>query len=174
MIIPDIDIKKILFATDLSENALHAFAYATSLANHYGAGLVILHVLAEIPSLDANISLHIGEDEWDSIKKKREQEASDTLTGKKRTDTAIQQALQKFCEGAQECMAERGAVSDETVIGRGDTAKQILKIAAEKGCDLIVMGRHGHGGFIESVIGSTARRVVKKSSIPVLVVRLPE
>ena len=33
MDIPKVEVKKILYATDLSENARHAFAYAVSLAN---------------------------------------------------------------------------------------------------------------------------------------------
>jgi len=45
MIVPQI--KKILYATDLSENARYAFAYAASLANQYGAGVTILHVLED-------------------------------------------------------------------------------------------------------------------------------
>ena len=49
MNLPTIQIKKILYATDLSESAVHAFAYAVSLANLYGAGISILHVLAEYP-----------------------------------------------------------------------------------------------------------------------------
>ena len=49
MNLPDIQIKKILYATDLSETAVHSFSYAVSLANIYGAGITILHVLAEFP-----------------------------------------------------------------------------------------------------------------------------
>jgi nucleotide-binding universal stress UspA family protein len=36
------------------------------------------------------------------------------------------------------------------------------------------MGTHGHGILEEAIIGSTARRVVRRSKKPVLVVRLPE
>lgn len=39
MKLPEINVKKILYAKDLSENARYAFAYAVSLANFYGAGL---------------------------------------------------------------------------------------------------------------------------------------
>ncbi len=49
MKLPNIQIKKILYATDLSETAVHAFSYAVSLANIYGASITILHVLAEFP-----------------------------------------------------------------------------------------------------------------------------
>jgi hypothetical protein len=37
MVLPKVDVKKILYATDLSENARFAYAYAVSLANLYGA-----------------------------------------------------------------------------------------------------------------------------------------
>ena len=47
------EIKKILYATDLSENARFAFGYAASLANRYGAQIVMLHVIEEISSADA-------------------------------------------------------------------------------------------------------------------------
>jgi len=46
--------------------------------------------------------------------------------------------------------------------------------ADKRHCDLIVMGSHGHGGFVDALIGSTARRVVRRSKKPVLVVRLSE
>ena len=49
MKLPDVQIKKILYATDLSESAVHAFAYAASLADKYGAGITILHVFARAP-----------------------------------------------------------------------------------------------------------------------------
>jgi hypothetical protein len=45
MKLPKVDIKKILYATDLSEGAKYAFAYAVSLANTYHASITILHVL---------------------------------------------------------------------------------------------------------------------------------
>ena len=39
------EINKILYATDLSENARFAFGFAASLANRYNAKVTILHVL---------------------------------------------------------------------------------------------------------------------------------
>lgn len=39
MILPKVQIKKILYATDLSEGAIHAFAYAVNLASMYDATL---------------------------------------------------------------------------------------------------------------------------------------
>lgn len=39
------DIKKILYATDLTGKARTCFGYATRIANRYGASITILHVL---------------------------------------------------------------------------------------------------------------------------------
>jgi nucleotide-binding universal stress UspA family protein len=36
------------------------------------------------------------------------------------------------------------------------------------------MGTHGHGTLADAMMGSTARRVLRRSKKPVLVVRLPE
>ncbi len=50
MNLPNIQIKKILYATDLSETAVHAFSYALSLAVVYDAGITMLHVVSESSS----------------------------------------------------------------------------------------------------------------------------
>ncbi|MBW1890676.1 MAG: universal stress protein [Deltaproteobacteria bacterium] len=171
MELPKIDIKKILFATDLSESSRYAFAHAINMADRLGAGLTILHVMAEIQSLDTSISYHLGKEQWNKIKQQREQEAGETLIGKKRNDLAIKDALAKYCDGARECLLERSFVTDEIIVERGDPAKQILKHSKEKNCDLIVVGSHGQSSLAGSMMGSTAKRVLKKSEVPVFVVR---
>ena len=169
-----IEIKKILFATDLSESSRYAFAHAINMANHLGAGLTILHVMAETQSLDTSIGYFIGKEQWHKIKQQREQEAAETLIGKKRNDLAIKDALAKYCDGARECLLDRSFVTDEIIVGRGDPAKQILKYAEDKYCDLIVVGSHGQGSLTGAMMGSTAKRVLKKSKVPVLVVQQHE
>jgi len=39
---------------------------------------------------------------------------------------------------------------------------------------MIVMGTHGYGMFADALIGSTARRVVRRCKKPVMVIRLPK
>ena len=48
---------------------------------------------------------------------------------------------------------------------------EVNEIAVEHNADLIVMGSHGASGVKELVIGSNTERVVRNSSIPVLVVK---
>jgi len=64
--------------------------------------------------------------------------------------------------------------TDVIIVERGNPVEQILKQSDEKKCDLIVMGTHGHGTLADAMMGSTARRVLRRSKKPVLVVRLPE
>ena len=100
MNLPDIQIKKILYATDLSESAVHAFSYAVSLANLYGAGISILHVLAEYPG-EEFITNMINADTWEEIKNRNYSEARDQLIGKKRGHVALKEVLEAFSEEAQ-------------------------------------------------------------------------
>jgi nucleotide-binding universal stress UspA family protein len=51
---------------------------------------------------------------------------------------------------------------------------EILEEAENKGYDMVVMGAHGQGVLANALIGSTSRRVIRRSKTPVLVVRLPE
>ena len=49
--------------------------------------------------------------------------------------------------------------------------EEIVRVAKEKECDLIVMASHGRRGISAVVLGSETQKVLTHSSIPVLVVR---
>jgi len=173
MKLPNIQIKKILYATDLSETAVHSFAYAASLANMYGAGITILHVLAEFPG-EEFITNMISTDTWEEIKNRHYIEARDQLIGKKRGHVAMQEVLEAFSEETKADGEDQTFVTDEVLIKHGTPAEVIVEAAQELSCDLIVMGTHGHGTIADVFVGSTAKWVIKHSPIPVLVIRLPE
>jgi nucleotide-binding universal stress UspA family protein len=173
MMLPSVEIKKILYATDLSENAYYAFAYAVSLANLYGATIVILHVLTEIPDLDSSVQAYIGAERWEEIKERNMKEVRASLAGKKRDHVAIREALDQFCEDVKSSSNEQFE-TDEILVKRGSTVDVILEQSQKRNCDLIVMGTQGHGLLADVMMGSTARKVVRRSQKPVLVVMLPE
>lgn len=56
-------------------------------------------------------------------------------------------------------------------MGFGQPAKEIVKWATEKDCDLIAMGTHGHKFVGDLFLGTTATRVQHNISIPVLLLR---
>jgi len=175
MTIPKVEVKKILYATDLSESARYAFAYALSLANLYGARITFLHVLPEISEFaDSNIIGYISADRWEEIKDRHCSEAREALIGKKRDSAAAKAVLDQFSEDAKTGQEGAGFITDEIIVEKGNPVEQILKQAKERNCDLIVMGTHGQGTLADVMMGSTARRVLRRSEKPVLVVRLPE
>ena len=49
--------------------------------------------------------------------------------------------------------------------------EEIIKIATEQGCDLIVMASHGRHGVSALLLGSETSKVLTHSKIPVLVCR---
>jgi len=55
----------------------------------------------------------------------------------------------------------------------GDPATQILRVAQETDCDLIVMGSHGRTGLDRLLMGSVAEQVVRRASCAVLTVKAP-
>ena len=174
MILPKVQVKKILYATDLSENARMAFAYAVSLANLYGAGLTILHVVPEHPDLDGKVVGYISESKWNEIKEQHFEEARAALIGKRNEGMAIRDVLDRFCKDVQDGLVDCSFTTDEVVVERGDAAEKILEVSQAKGIDLIVIGSHGYGTFKDAMMGGTARRVSRRAKMPVLLVRLPE
>lgn len=143
------EIKKILFPTDFSEGALNALPYAVDLAKSYGAKLHMLHVVYDIATASGLYVPHISVDEM-----------------YKELDASARKELEKF--GADKRMDLKDV--EYTVI-RGIPYEEILKFAEEKNIDLIVIGTHGRKGIDRVLFGSTAERVVRNASCPVLTVR---
>ncbi len=146
-----------------------------SLADLYGTKITLLHVLPEVSELmDQHVIGYIDPDKWEEIKAEHFKEAKEALIGKRKGHLAIKDVLHQFSENVKETQAGEGFITDDIIVERGNPVEQILKHAEERNCDLIVMGTHGHGTLADVMLGSTARRVIRRSKIPVLVVRLPE
>lgn len=168
------DINQILFTTDLSRNSRQAFPYAVSLAHRYGARLHILHVMEEVShSAEARLKDFIGEERWQEIKGGQEEEARKILIGKKREGSMIRDALDDFCQLIQ-AESEVDLEIDQINVVRGYVVDEILSEAQRIDCDLIVMGYHVRGKLGEAVLGSTTRKVLRRSRIPVMMVQMVE
>lgn len=175
MKLPKVDIKRILYATDLSENARYAFAYAVSLANLYGAVISIVHILQEVSDyLDSHVVGYIGKDQWEEIKNRHFEDARKIMIGKRRDNVAIKEILDRFCKEVKADDSGLDFETDEIIVRRGNAVEEILKTAEERRCDLIVMGTRGLGTLAGAMMGNTARRVLRRSKKPVLVVKLPK
>lgn len=171
MLLSNVEIKKILYATDLSQSARYAFAYAVSLADHYCASITLLHVLHDAPGFVENL---IGADRYEEIKKRHYDNAREALIGKQKEHVIIKDILDKLCEDVRTDTRLPDVVADEILISEGNPAEQILSVAEDRDCDIIVIGTHGFGGIAEAMIGGTARQILRRSRKPVLAVRRPE
>lgn len=174
MKIKPVQIKKILYTTDFSDTSLYAYSYAVSLANLYRASITVLHVITDPINIEAQLSGLLPEDQWAAIKNRHIEEARETLLEKRRDNVIIHETLNQFTENVKaENRTSKAAANDEVVVLWGEPVDKILKVSEEGGCDLIIMGTHGHG-LLDSLLGTTAKKVLRKSMIPVLTVRLPD
>ena len=159
------EIKKILYTTDLSQNARHAFSYAASLANRYDAGVTILHVLEDVsPTTDSLVMNIIGKDKWEELRGRNEKEVLDTIKSR----------ITKFCDDVQAELPSCPFITDSIIVKIGNPVDEILLEAEGNSYDMVIMGAHGHGALADAFMGSVSRRVVRRCKTPVLVVRLPK
>jgi nucleotide-binding universal stress UspA family protein len=152
-------IKKILFATDLSKNSAYAFFYAIHMAKRDEAKVVILHAVEPIAPMLVNFEdfkYQVAKDRWEEtvIKfKERIQDISvkaDARTGVSSVDL----------------------ISD-ILIRPGHPAEEILRVADEEDCDVIVLGSHGKGFLEKTFLGSVSGSVLLRTRKPVFVIPLP-
>lgn len=164
------EIKKILFATDLSDNCRHAFSYAASLSSRYCAGIVLLHVMEELPdSVDATIRGFIGEEKWELLHKEHEHNARMALIGKKNNQTMLHDAMADFTKEAR--TADFDYTVDKILVKDGrHVVDNIIETSVLESCDIIIIG--SHKGFFSSgtSLGQVAKGVLKQSKIPVMVI----
>ena len=159
------EIKNILYATDLSENARYALKYASTIANRFGAAITILHVLEELsPSSMGLVSEIVGKERWADLKKRNEEKVI----------ASIRTRIEDLCNEISQKIPECPFIVQRIIVKTGHPVDQIIHYAEKKDCDMVVMGSHGHGIFSEAMLGSTSRRVLRKCTKPVLVIRLPE
>jgi nucleotide-binding universal stress UspA family protein len=62
-------------------------------------------------------------------------------------------------------------VGVEQHVGVGRPASEVVRVAQETGCDLIVMGTHGRSGIRRLLMGSVAEKVMRTAPCPVLTVK---
>lgn len=153
-------IRKILYATDLSKNSAYAFYYAVDMAKKYDASIVILHVVEPVPHVYAEGGAGVLR----SIEK--QQQASDLKE--------IEKRVEAFC-GRIEKSAGYPCTDrvSKSLVPLGYPAEEILKAADDEECDLIVMGTHGKGFLRQTFLGSVSASVLQRSRKPVYTIPLP-
>lgn len=142
----------ILVAIDFSDSSDNAFQAAQLMARQFSARLLIVHVINEPVDLRGFYVPHIS---FDKLEEEIEEGA------KKLMETFCRQHIVDFD-------------NFETFIVPGIPYEAIISKATDETADLIVLGTHGRTGLDHVLFGSTAEKIVRKSPIPVMTVRLDE
>jgi nucleotide-binding universal stress UspA family protein len=161
--------QRILYATDLSDNARAVFRHAISFSRAYKAKIYLLHV---IPAL---------------LFDKREQEMTSfgyasTLLGADLDDDQVAKAT---AEIVQKIYARIKAFSEEeltlaaedfdwlggieVLVGKSPTA-EILKASERLNADLLIFGSHSKGLLKQTFLGSVAESILENSRCPALII----
>lgn len=144
-------IQTVLFPTDFSEHARHAWSYALTFAHAFNAELVVLHVVAPPPRpIDAFGAQVDPTALLDSLRAE--------------ADAALTRLAQDARNRGLRCRAETRV---------GVDYEEIVEAASLQRADLIVMATHGRTGLAHALLGSVAERVVRRAPCPVLTVRHP-
>lgn len=159
----DYEFKKILYVTDLSDNAEYAFGYAFSIAKRFSAKITALHVIEEISrSTYSLVTSVLGEDKWEELLKKNKQEALNVIH-RRITDTCTE-----ACEGI-----EFDQFVEKVIVTFGNAESEILSMVDKQGFDLVIIGAHAVSAVGKALLDYTARHVVRQCTKPVLIIHLP-
>lgn len=142
------EVKKILWPTDFSDNSEHALPYVTSLGEKYETEVHVLYVIPEL----ADHAPWYGVFDRPHIDKIHEWE-------RKTAEKRLNEICEKHLDGCPLYVRH---------IAMGDPAEEILKLAEKEGMDMVVMASHGRKGHFH--FGSVAEKVVKNASVPVITV----
>jgi len=138
-------VETILFPTDFSECSQNALNLAFALTRDFKARLLVLHVATPPPFVT------YGEFE----------KVLDKSSGYRHE---LEEQLRQ-CQ-SPECNKEFRLVE-------GDPGNEIVQVAREAHCDLIIMGTHGRTGLGRVLMGSVAEKVLRQTPCPVLMVKNP-
>lgn len=148
--------KHLLIPTDGSELSARAVEKGVELANSLGASVTFIYVQPEYPlpiggiGAEGLLITHATREEF-------------TKSAHLLAERILGEAL--------ETARKAGAQADSETSISDNPFQVIVKMAQDKGCDLIFMASHGRKGLAGILIGSETHKVVTHSTVPVLVYR---
>ena len=136
----------VLFPTDFSENADHAFSYVEKLAADGARRITLLHVQDK-----TRIENHLEHrlEEFNEIDRERLGKLKDTLQEKSKAEVDIE-------------------------ISYGTPFAEITQLIRQRDAQLVVMGSQGRGFVAELFLGSVSNNVARHSDAPILLVPAKE
>jgi nucleotide-binding universal stress UspA family protein len=143
--------KNIVVAVDFSNATPGVVGMATRLAKSFGASLRLFHVIEPEPSYTA---YGFTPDEFPAMNAFQEE-------AKRRATRKLDELLTTV----------RADVPDATSqLAEGSPLHALLDHVKDSGADFIIVGSHGHGVIASLLLGSVAEGMVRKATVPTLVV----
>jgi nucleotide-binding universal stress UspA family protein len=140
-------VRRVLAATDLSEQAEVVLRTARGLADRLGATLELVHVF-DRPDLGYVLGYPVPFPE--SIV------------------TQAREAAERGLEESAAHLAQNGVPPVARLL-EGDAASEL--VARQSADDLLVLGTHGHTALLSAILGGVARRVLADARAPLVLVR---
>jgi nucleotide-binding universal stress UspA family protein len=143
--------KTIVVAVDFSNATTGVLEMACGLAKAFGASLRLFHVVEPEPSYTA---YGFTPDEFPALHAYQEE-------AKRRAAAKLEELLAKVSPQLPDAT---------TQIAEGSPLHALLDYVKESGADFVVLGSHGHGVIASLLLGSVAEGMVRKASVPTLIV----
>ncbi len=139
--------ERILYPTDFSDCTEIALPMALGFTRRFRSELTLVHVVERLHRSPTSPSY--TDEELEEERRSLVERAESALSGMAPADATPGVAVRK-------------------VVLEGKASQAILKYVEESGADLIVMSLHGMSFIERALLGATAERVVRASSVPVL------
>lgn len=140
--------KRILVPVDFSPTSVKAFKYAADIALHTSASITLYHLYTPEKSTTLGMFQNV-----------REYNRQLEVNALKKLQRLKKKVLDNSFDG-----------SVTTLVGRTPVVNNVLGFAEDNEMDMIVMGTQGASGLKKITVGSVAAKIIKNSSIPVLLV----
>ncbi len=159
----------ILAPTDLSDAANNALGTAFEEAEAHHATLTLLHVLPSHPDTEVYYIKGAPENRMGYVS-----EAGIPLPTPPASvpETVRRDYHEEALTRLRHLAPSSFTGTWEVEVEVGDPADAIVRLAQERGVDLIVMGTHGRTGLSHVILGSVAEKVMRLAPCPVLTVKM--
>ena len=143
-ILPAIQLKRILYATDFSEGAQSALPIVTALARRYHSEVLVSHVWSPKP--------------YPMV-------TPEALSAIEDQECAVRQRVAEILHTTRLL-----GISAKAMVRRGQPVEELERLEREQAIDLAVLSTHGRMGFKHLMVGSVAEAFLRHVSCPVLTV----
>lgn len=143
--------KTIVAAVDFSNATAGVLQMASKMAKAFGAQLRLLHVVEPEPSYTA---YGFTPDEFPALHAYQEE-------AKRRAAAKLDELLKSVTSTLPDASSQ---------IAEGSPLHSLLDYVKETNADMVVLGSHGHGVIASLLLGSVAEGMIRKATVPTVIV----